>query len=192
MNLVVNITQPVSKHFILGDLIKTNTGLLNMPNPTQVENMKKYLGPVLDRLYDKFGPFIIHSAFRSKEVQGEVNPENDKTSFHELGLAIDITPAGMSTKDYFAKILADPTTLNMMGEFSLKPSQNAIHLSAKVPGVQTKIMEMNTSGSYNLMSAEKIAGLLSEHQGKISAGIGGILLFLGGLFLAIKKKRKNG
>lgn len=188
MGSVINVEQPVSKHFILDDLIQTKTGIFNMPEPSHIENLKR-TGTVLDALYDSIGPFVIHSGFRTKELQDRLN-KSSKTSFHELGLAIDLTPVGISTEEYFSKILANKRILSLMGEISHKPTQNSIHFSTKVPGVQTKIMERDASGFYSLMDPVKIAGLISKYKGELTVGVGGILVFMMGLFLAFKKKRK--
>ena len=79
----------ISKHFTLAELIHTNTGLLNVPNKQQFDNLQKLVTNVLDPLRQMYNsPIIINSGFRSilvnKKVRGAINSD------HCWGYAADI------------------------------------------------------------------------------------------------------
>lgn len=187
MFLPINLDRKVSKYFTVRDLSVTKTGITNFPGSEEIKNLEK-LGPALDILRDKIGPFTIHSAFRTPEVQAKVG-STAKKSFHELGLAVDLTPTTMNLEKYFTKILANPNISNLFGEKSIKPSQNSIHLSIKVPGGPDKIMERLVSGKYVALSDIKIAGLISKYGKTFAVSIGAAFMFLGGLFLYLQRKK---
>lgn len=187
MFLPINLDRKVSKYYTIRDLTITKTGITNFPHPEDVPNLEK-LGKALDQLRDTLGPFTLHSAFRSPEVQAKVGSTATK-SFHELGLAADITPTKIPTEEYFAKIIAHPKLSELFGEKSFKPTQNAIHLSVKVPGGPDKVMEMLSTGKYVTLSDTKIAGLISKYGKTMAISLGALLAFVGGFFYFIQRKK---
>ena len=69
----------LTPHFTLGELIKTKTGIENVPNEEQVKNLKRlcqWLEKLRKRWNDLYGegddPIIINSGFRSPEVNKAV------------------------------------------------------------------------------------------------------------------------
>lgn len=79
----------ISKHFTLAELIHTNTGLLNVPNKQQFDNLQKLVTNVLDPLRELYGkPIKVNSGFRStivnKKVKGAINSD------HLHGYAADL------------------------------------------------------------------------------------------------------
>ena len=65
----------LTPHFTLRELTKTNTGIKNVPNEAQVNNLKrlcKWLERLRKKWNDLYGdgddPIIINSGFRSPEV----------------------------------------------------------------------------------------------------------------------------
>ena len=65
----------LSEHFTLGELTKTKTGINNVPNEEQVNNLKRLCGwleQLRRRWNNLYGegddPIIINSGFRSSEV----------------------------------------------------------------------------------------------------------------------------
>ena len=70
----------LSEHMTLAELTKTNTGIENVPNEAQVENLKRvcrWLERLRKRWNDKYGdgddPIIINSGFRSAAVNKAVD-----------------------------------------------------------------------------------------------------------------------
>ena len=102
----------LSEHMTLAELCKTNTGIENVPNAAQVENLRRlcrWLERLRKRWNDKYGdgddPIIINSGFRSPEVNKAVG--GVPTSNHLTGCAVDIRCIGMEQALRYAAILLD-------------------------------------------------------------------------------------
>ena len=102
----------LSEHFSLAELTKTNTGIENVPNEAQVENLRRvcrWLERLRKRWNDKYGdgddPIIINSGFRSEAVNKAVG--GVPTSNHLTGCAVDIRCIGMEQALRYAAILLD-------------------------------------------------------------------------------------
>ena len=102
----------LSEHFGLAELCKTKTGIENVPNEAQVENLRRvcrWLERLRKRWNDKYGdgddPIIINSGFRSPEVNKAVG--GVPTSNHLTGCAVDIRCIGMEQALRYAAILLD-------------------------------------------------------------------------------------
>ena len=102
----------LSEHMTLAELCKTNTGIENVPNEAQVENLKRlcrWLERLRKRWNDKYGdgddPIIINSGFRSAAVNKAVG--GVPTSNHLTGCAVDIRCIGMEQALRYAAILLD-------------------------------------------------------------------------------------
>ena len=107
----------LSEHFTLGELCKTKTGIENVPNEAQVENLKRlcrWLEQLRRRWNNLYGegndPIIINSGFRSPEVNKAVG--GVATSNHLTGCAVDIRCIGMEQALRYASILLDLSDLN--------------------------------------------------------------------------------
>lgn len=78
-----------SKYFTLDELIHTGTGLLNVPNQVQFDNLQKLVTNILDPLREMYGkPINVNSGFRSANVNKAVN--GAKNSDHLFGFAADL------------------------------------------------------------------------------------------------------
>ena len=102
----------LSEHFGLAELCKTRTGIENVPNQEQVNNLKRlcrWLERLRKRWNDLYGegddPIIINSGFRSPEVNKAVG--GVPTSNHLTGCAVDIRCIGMEQALRYASILLD-------------------------------------------------------------------------------------
>ena len=102
----------LSEHFSLAELTKTNTGIENVPNEAQVENLKRvcrWLERLRKRWNDLYGdgddPIIINSGFRSAAVNKAVG--GVPSSNHLTGCAVDIRCIGMEQALRYAAILLD-------------------------------------------------------------------------------------
>ena len=108
MNHLTNL----SEHFGLAELCKTNTGIENVPNEEQVNNLRRvcqWLEQLRRRWNNLYGdgddPIIINSGFRSPEVNKAVG--GVATSNHLTGCAVDIRCIGMEQALRYAAILLD-------------------------------------------------------------------------------------
>ena len=88
--LMNNVTMNLSQHFTLGELTKTKSGIKNVPNEAQVENLRRvcrWLEQLRRRWNNLYGdgddPIIINSGFRSPEVNRAVG--GSATSNHLTG-----------------------------------------------------------------------------------------------------------
>ena len=95
----------LSEHFSLRELTKTNTGIDNVPNEEQVNNLKRVC-QWLERLRSKRNePIIINSGYRSSQVNKAVG--GAPNSNHLTGCAVDIHVSGMEQLIRYAAILLD-------------------------------------------------------------------------------------
>ncbi len=107
----------LSEHFKLEELCKTNTGIENVPNEEQVNNLKRVCG-WLEQLRRRWNniygdgddPIIINNGFRSKEVNKAVG--GVPTSNHLTGCAVDIRCIGIEQAIRYASLLLDISDLN--------------------------------------------------------------------------------
>ena len=113
----INNKTNLSEHFTLGELTKTKTGIENVPNEEQVNNLKRlcrWLERLRKRWNDLYGegddPIIINSGFRSAAVNKAVG--GVATSNHLTGCAVDIRCIGMEQALRYASILLDISDLN--------------------------------------------------------------------------------
>ena len=107
----------LSEHFTLAELTKTKTGIDNVPNEEQVNNLKRLCGwleQLRRRWNNLYGegddPIIINSGFRSPEVNKAVGGAT--LSNHLTGCAVDIRCIGIEQALRYAAILLDISDLN--------------------------------------------------------------------------------
>ena len=107
----------LSEHFELGELTKTKTGIENVPNEEQVNNLKRVCGwleKLRKRWNDLYGdgddPIVINSGFRSPEVNKAVGGAT--LSNHLTCCAVDIRCIGIEQALRYAAILLDISDLN--------------------------------------------------------------------------------
>ena len=112
-----NEEMKLSEHFGLAELCKTRTGIENVPNEAQVNNLKRlcqWLEQLRRRWNNLYGegddPIIINSGFRSSEVNKAVGGAT--LSNHLTGCAVDIRCVGMEQALRYAAILLDISDLN--------------------------------------------------------------------------------
>ena len=95
----------LSEHFSLRELTKTNTGIDNVPDEEQVNNLKRVC-QWLERLRSKRNePIIINSGYRSSQVNKAMG--GAPNSNHLTGCAVDIHVSGMEQLIRYAAILLD-------------------------------------------------------------------------------------
>ena len=133
----------LSPHFTLGEFCKTKTGIENVPNEAQVENLKRlcrWLEQLRRRWNNLYGdgddPIVINSGFRSPEVNKAVG--GVATSNHLTGCAVDIRCIGMEQALRYASILLDLSDLNRedYDELLIEQKRNVIwiHFAVRPSG----------------------------------------------------------
>ena len=133
----------LSPHFTLGEFCKTKTGIENVPNEAQVENLKRlcrWLEQLRRRWNNLYGegddPIVINSGFRSPEVNKAVGGVS--TSNHLTGCAVDIRCIGMEQALRYAAILLDISDLNRedYDELLIEQKRNVIwiHFAVRPSG----------------------------------------------------------
>ena len=138
-----NKTINLSPHFTLGEFCKTKTGIENVPNEAQVENLKRlcrWLEQLRRRWNNLYGegndPIVINSGFRSPEVNKAVGGVS--TSNHLTGCAVDIRCIGMEQALRYASILLDLSDLNRedYDELLIEQKRNVIwiHFAVRPSG----------------------------------------------------------
>jgi len=133
----------LSEHMTLAELCKTRTGIENVPNEEQVENLKRvcrWLERLRKRWNDKYGdgddPIIINSGFRSAAVNKAVG--GVPTSNHLTGCAVDIRCIGMEQALRYASILLDISDMSRedFDELLIEQRRNVIwiHFAVRPSG----------------------------------------------------------
>ena len=133
----------LSEHFLLGELTKTKTGIENVPNEEQVNNLKRLCGwleQLRRRWNNLYGegddPIVINSGFRSPKVNKAVGGVS--TSNHLTGCAVDIRCVGIEQALRYAAILLDISDLNHedFDELLIEQKQRVIwiHFAVKPTG----------------------------------------------------------
>lgn len=84
----------LTKNFTLEELIKSDTAekykISNIPNQTEIENLKAVCEKILQPLRDKFGAIRVTSGYRCRTLNTKLN--GSSTSNHLYGYAVDIQP----------------------------------------------------------------------------------------------------
>ncbi len=138
-----NEEMKLSEHFDLAELCKTKTGMENVPNEEQVNNLRRvcqWLEKLRKRWNDLYGegddPIIINSGFRSPAVNKAVG--GVPTSNHLTGCAVDIRCVGMEQALRYAAILLDISDLNHedFDELLIEQKKSVvwIHFAVKASG----------------------------------------------------------
>lgn len=107
-----NVSIKLSEHFTLAEMCETKVKLKNVPNATQVENLKRlcsWLEMLRSEWNKRYGegndPIIINSGFRSEAINNVIG--GVATSNHLTGCAADIRVAGIEQLIRYATILLD-------------------------------------------------------------------------------------
>ena len=139
----INNQTKLSEHFTLRELTKTKTGIENVPNEEQVDNLRRvcrWLEQLRRRWNNLYGegddPIIINSGFRSPEVNKAVGGAT--MSNHLTGCAVDIRCVGIEQALRYAAILLDISDLNHEDYDELLIEQKGrviwIHFAVKLTG----------------------------------------------------------
>ena len=130
-------------HFTFKELVKTDTGLDNMPNDMNVVKNLARLAQFLQSIRNELHlPIVVTSGYRSKEVNEAVG--GVLSSYHVKGLAADIKCADM---DKLLTILhSHLMDIDQLGIYYNKNTQLWFHVGlaedGKVPRTQIYMKEV--------------------------------------------------
>jgi hypothetical protein len=120
------------EHFTFLELIRTDTGMNNLPSTLdQVENLVA-LGYLLEDIRADYGaPIVVTSAFRTPLVNNKVG--GVLNSFHLQGRAADIRPLHYPSKDYLWNFLNLLDVVkayeDVLEEIIVDPNSRYIHIA---------------------------------------------------------------
>ena len=138
----------LSNNFSLEELTKTNTGIENIPNDAQIENLRLLAIHVLQPLRDAFGESIrINSGFRSDAVNKAV--KGSPTSSHCKGEAADLDCADNARIFYIIKdtLLFD----QLIWESGNDTQPDWVHVSYREYLNRRQVLRMR-NGKYQILS----------------------------------------
>ena len=127
--------EKISKYVTYLEVTKSNQAtalkLANIPNATQLKNLKLVCSNVFDKVREHFGkPIGISSGFRSIELNAKIG--GSKTSQHCEGKALDIDGdlyGGISNKDLFYYIKENCIFDQLIWEFGSENAPDWVHVS---------------------------------------------------------------
>jgi hypothetical protein len=127
--------EKISKYITYSEVTKSNQAtalkLANIPNATQLNNLRLVCTNVFDQVREHFGkPIGISSGFRSIELNSKIG--GSKTSQHCEGKALDIDGdmfGGISNKLIFEYIRKSCTFDQLIWEFGSENAPDWVHVS---------------------------------------------------------------
>lgn len=185
--------------FSVNDLVFSSTalkqGILNLP-PVDMLPQITNLAHVLQKIWDKIGPFELESAYRTPELQAalrDITPQASKRSWHVKGLAADIHPTAENADSFFAKILASPL-YDELGEVALKTDPHpdrTIHFSlgTQYGGRSTKPMRVISGKYYTMSEADRVE--MIKTFGLVSGGVIAAVAAGVGAYMLVKKLQER-
>lgn len=194
---------PISKYFIVGDFTKTSQPVTNAIPEEYLDSLKR-LGAILDELYDRVGSFSLISGFRSWDLQELLNSgphDRDTKSFHEIAQAVDIVPDS-NLREYFSKMLADPSIRYTFADISFKPWDGSLHLEAPSrAGTSGRARIKEIGGSYRSLSSVEVTDYIQNPLGSevvalikksaVPLGLGIFILGAGAFMYAMSNGRSR-
>lgn len=125
----------ISKYVTYQEVTKSNQAtalkLANIPNATQLNNLRLVCTNVFDKVREHFGkPIGISSGFRSVELNAKIG--GSKTSQHCEGKALDIDGdifGGINNKELFFYIKENCIFDQLIWEFGSENAPDWVHVS---------------------------------------------------------------
>lgn len=133
----------ISKYISWNEATKSPTairlGLENVPNPEQLENMKR-VATIFDFVREKLNtPLIVSSFFRSEQLNKSV--KGAKKSDHVLGCAIDIDSTdNQFNRQIFEIILHNCEFDQLIYEFGDDTAPDWVHVSLKAENNRKQVL----------------------------------------------------
>jgi len=127
--------EKISKYVTYSEVTKSNQAtalkLANIPNATQLNNLRLVCSNVFDKVREHFGkPIGISSGFRSVELNSKIG--GSKTSQHCEGKALDIDGdifGGINNKELFFYIKENCIFDQLIWEFGSENAPDWVHVS---------------------------------------------------------------
>ena len=127
--------EKISKYVTYAEVTKSNQAtalkLSNMPNATQLNNLRLVCTNVFDKMREHFGkPIGISSGFRSVELNSKIG--GSKTSQHCEGKALDVDGdifGGINNKELFFYIKENCIFDQLIWEFGSENAPDWVHVS---------------------------------------------------------------
>lgn len=127
--------EKISKYVTYSEVTKSNQAtalkLANIPNATQLNNLRLVCSNVFDKVREHFGkPIGISSGFRSVELNAKIG--GSKTSQHCEGKALDIDGdifGGINNKELFLYIKENCIFDQLIWEFGSENAPDWVHVS---------------------------------------------------------------
>lgn len=177
--------------FKLSDLIRTDTGLENLPSAAIITKLTN-LAKTLENIKTTIGDFAINSVFRTQAVQDKLrsyNAQATESSYHTLGIAADIVPTTMKSDAFFRKIANTPAIAASLGEIAVK--ENALHISLPTADKKSFFMKV-IDDIYHPITLKEAQEFVWKFKIPIGSVIMlGILAYLGYKYFQGKVKVKN-
>lgn len=135
-------SEQLSKNFTLAELLVTNTGLPNIPDEQEKNNLKKLTVNVLQPVRDLLDvPVVVNSAFRSEPVNLAVGGVSN--SQHRLGFAADIVPQGIDLYSAFVRIGKSGIPYDQLIIEKNQRGNSWIHISYNPSGGRRQTLQAN-------------------------------------------------
>jgi zinc D-Ala-D-Ala carboxypeptidase len=134
----------ISPNFSLAELTVTGQPYANVPNATEISNLKILCDKVLEPIRAHFGkPVKVNSAFRSAKVNAAVG--SSPGSQHRKGEAADIEIRGVSNAD-LAKFIRDNLAFDQVILEAYNPAQGPnsgwVHVSYRAGRLRKSVLTM--------------------------------------------------
>jgi len=134
----------ISEHLELAELTRSDSakrnGILNIPKPEHLENLKKLADKVFEPIRNHFcKPIRISSGYRSAELN-KITKGSSATSQHSTGEAIDIDMdfTDITNKEVFDYIKKNLSFDQLIWEFGTDKNPDWVHVSYESSGKQRK------------------------------------------------------
>jgi hypothetical protein len=135
----------LSEHLDLSEIIRSESakrnGILNMPTPEHIENLKALAEKIFEPIRNHFKvPIRVSSGYRSKELNAKVG--GSKTSDHCFGYAIDLDADGTSitNNEIFYFIKDNLKFKQLIFEFPVNGQASWIHISYQASNLKNEIL----------------------------------------------------
>lgn len=139
--------QQISKHISWSEATSSPTatkeGIVNIPNSTQLINMKLLAENVFEPLREWVGaPIKVNSFFRSDALNREIGGARNSQHCSNDGSAIDIDATGSKTNaDLFHHIRKNLKFDQLIWEFGTDEQPNWVHVSFRIGNNRKQVLK---------------------------------------------------
>ena len=130
----MNLSEPISEHFIWFDYLHSDTAAklgvdLSQPPPDVMENIRRVNAKEEEARAILGGPISNSCGWRPLEVNRFL--KSSDTSAHVLALAVDMLPHGLTVEEAFDKLAAHPTFMATVDQLILE--RGCVHMGLAIP-----------------------------------------------------------